>query len=132
MTADVETCDNYRLIYSQFHPENCPVTKINFSNWKKYFSSWRKIFFQLEKIFSLLEEISPSTVGMNALKGHRAHSPGRCSGLCAFGLSARLHIDGQELANDYILMIKNLPMITSSQSGPCHCIQQSCPRDCRG
>ena len=44
---------------------------------KKYFSNWKKIFLQLEKIFSLLEEISPSTVGMNALKGQRAHSPGQ-------------------------------------------------------
>ena len=53
MTADVETCDNYRLIYSQFHPENCPVTKINFSNWKK-------IFLQLEKnIFPTGENIFP-------------------------------------------------------------------------
>ena len=71
MTADVETCDNYRLIYSQFHPENCPVTKINFSNWKK-------IFLQLEKnIFPTGEDIFP--IGGNIAQYGRDERPERAS-----------------------------------------------------
>ena len=65
------------IFLPNFNKKNVQLPKYISPTGKKYFSSWRKIFFQLEKIFSLLEEISPNTVGMNALKGQRAHSPGQ-------------------------------------------------------